>query len=112
MVSHQEDQETLCAPASASAGKFSSATSHPARLRDQTADPRQDRPALNGDRAEGNHYRAVEHPSSSIGARPAPGSVGRKVAIGFLAALIASTMVAWLSFLGWGAVAFARWFVD
>ena len=111
MISRQKDQETLCAPASASTGQLSSATSLPVRLRNQAADPGQDRPASNGDRAEGNHFRPVEPPSST-GARPALGSAGRKVAIGFLAALIASTMIAWLSFLGWGAVAFARWFVD
>ena len=111
MLSRQEDQETLCAPASASVGQFSSAGSHPARLRNQTADPCQDGPASNHGRAGANDRRPVEL-QSSIGARPASGSVGHKVATGFFAALITSTMIAWLSFLGWGALAFARWFVD
>ena len=49
---------------------------------------------------------------SSIRAPPTSMSVGRKVATGFLAVSIILVMIVWFSFLGWGAVAFVRWFVD
>jgi hypothetical protein len=37
---------------------------------------------------------------------------GRKVAICFLAALIVSVMIVWLSFLGWGFIAMLQWLLD
>ena len=55
--------------------------------------------------------RSVEL-QSSIRVRPTPGSLGHKLATGLLVALITSAMIAWIGLLGWGAVAFLRWFVD
>ncbi len=55
-----------------------------------------------------NDPRRVEL-KSSIGARSAPVSVGRKVAMGLLAVSMILVMIVWIGFLGWGMVALVRW---
>ena len=55
-----------------------------------------------------DHHRSLEPQNSLTKTR----STGRKAAIYFLAILIASAMVVWLSFLGWGFIAMLQWLLD
>ena len=41
-----------------------------------------------------------------------PGRAGRKIAIWVLAVVIASAMITWLGFLGWGVAAMLRWLFE
>ena len=56
--------------------------------------------------------RSVKSQNPAIKSRLSSANTGRKVAICFLAALIASVMIVWLSFLGWGFIAMLQWLLD
>jgi len=53
--------------------------------------------------------RSVKSQNPAINSRLSSAKTGRKVAICFLAALIVSVMIVWLSFLGWGFIAMLQW---
>jgi hypothetical protein len=56
--------------------------------------------------------RSVNSQNPAIKSRLSSAKTGRKVAIYFLAALIVSVMIVWLSFLGWGLIAMLQWLLD
>jgi hypothetical protein len=56
--------------------------------------------------------RSVNSQNPAIKSRLSSAKTGRKVAIYFLAALIVSVMIVWLSFLGWGFIAMLQWLLD
>jgi hypothetical protein len=56
--------------------------------------------------------RSVNSQNPAIKSRLSSAKTGRKVAIYFLAALIVSVMIVWLSFLGWGFIAMLQWVLD
>jgi len=56
--------------------------------------------------------RSVKSQKPAINSRLSSAKTGRKVAICFLAALIVSVMIVWLSFLGWGFIAMLQWVLD
>jgi hypothetical protein len=56
--------------------------------------------------------RSVTSQNPAIKSRLSSAKTGRKVAIYFLAALIVSVMIVWLSFLGWGFIAMLQWLLD
>jgi hypothetical protein len=56
--------------------------------------------------------RSVRLQDPAIKSRLSSAKTGRKVAIYFLAALIVSVMIVWLSFLGWGLIAMLQWLLD
>jgi hypothetical protein len=56
--------------------------------------------------------RSVSPQDTAIKSRLSSAKTGRKVAICFLAALIVSAMIVWLSLLGWGFVAMLQWMLD
>jgi hypothetical protein len=56
--------------------------------------------------------RSVKSQNPAIKSRFSSANTGRKVAICFLAALIVSVMIVWLSFLGWGFIAMLQWLLD
>jgi hypothetical protein len=56
--------------------------------------------------------RSVKSQSPAIKSQLPSAKTGRKVAICFLAALIVSVMIVWLSFLGWGFIAMLQWLLD
>jgi hypothetical protein len=56
--------------------------------------------------------RSVQSQNPVIKSRLSSAKTGRKVAICFLAALIVSVMIVWLSFLGWGFIAMLQWLLD
>lgn len=53
--------------------------------------------------------RRVELQDPLIKSRLSFAQTGRKLAIYILVALIASAMIAWFSFLGWGVIAILKW---
>jgi hypothetical protein len=56
-----------------------------------------------------NDLQRVDLQDPTIKPRLSPARTGKKVAICLLAALIASVMIAWLAFLGWGIVELLQW---
>jgi hypothetical protein len=56
--------------------------------------------------------RSVKSQNPAIKSQLSSAKMGRKVAICFLAALIVSVMIVWLSFLGWGFIAMLQWLLD
>lgn len=56
--------------------------------------------------------RSVKSQNPAIKSKLSSAKTGRKVAICFLAALIVSVMIVWLSFLGWGFIAMLQWVLD
>jgi len=56
--------------------------------------------------------RSVKSQNPAIKSQLPSVKTGRKVAICFLAALIVSVMIVWLSFLGWGFIAMLQWLLD
>jgi hypothetical protein len=56
-----------------------------------------------------NDRPRVEFIDPSVNPRPSPALTGKKAAIGLLVALLASAMIAWLAFLGWGMVETLQW---
>jgi hypothetical protein len=56
--------------------------------------------------------QSVKSQNPAIKSRLSSANAGRKVAICFLAALIVSVMIVWLSFLGWGFIAMLQWVLD
>jgi hypothetical protein len=56
--------------------------------------------------------RSVNSQNPAIKSGLSSAKTGRKVAIYFLAALIVSVMIVWLSFLGWGFIAMLQWLLD
>jgi hypothetical protein len=56
--------------------------------------------------------QSVKSQNPAIKSRLSSAKTGRKIAICFLAALIVSVMIVWLSFLGWGLIAMLQWMLD
>jgi hypothetical protein len=56
-----------------------------------------------------NDLRRVNLQDPTIKPRPSPARTGKRVTICLLATLIASAMIAWLGFLGWGVVEILQW---
>jgi hypothetical protein len=56
--------------------------------------------------------QSVKSQNPAIKSRLSSAKTGRKIAIFFLAALIVSVMIVWLSFLGWGLIAMLQWMLD
>jgi hypothetical protein len=56
-----------------------------------------------------NDRPGVELLDPSVNTRPSPARTGKKAAICLLVALLASAMIAWLAFLGWGMVETLQW---
>lgn len=56
--------------------------------------------------------RSMKSQNPAIKSQLSSAKTGRKVAICFLAALIVSVMIVWLSFLGWGFIAMLQWLLD
>jgi hypothetical protein len=56
--------------------------------------------------------RSVKLQDPSTKPRSSSAQTGRKVVIYFLALLIASAMIAWFGFLGWGFIAILQWSLD
>jgi hypothetical protein len=54
----------------------------------------------------------VELQDASIKPGSSPARTSRKVAICILAVVIASAMITWFGFLGWGVVAILRWLLE
>jgi hypothetical protein len=56
-----------------------------------------------------NQLPRIDFEDPTIKPRLSPARSGKKVAICSLAALLASAMIAWLAFLGWGTVEIWQW---
>jgi hypothetical protein len=59
-----------------------------------------------------DHQRSLEPQNSLTETRSSSVQAGRKAAIYFLAILIASTVIVWFGFLGWGFIAMLQWLLD
>lgn len=59
-----------------------------------------------------DHPRSLEPQNSLLDTRFSSVQTGKKAAIYFLAILIASTIIVWFGFLGWGLLAMLQWLLD
>lgn len=56
-----------------------------------------------------NELQRVDLKDTAIKPRLSPARRGRKVTVYLLAILIVTAMIAWLGFLGWGAIGLLQW---
>jgi hypothetical protein len=56
-----------------------------------------------------NELQRVDLQDPTIKPRVLPARTGRKITVCLLTTLIVSAMIAWLGFLGWGAVELLQW---
>jgi 4-hydroxybenzoate polyprenyltransferase len=58
-----------------------------------------------------NDLHPIDLQDPEIKSRPSASGSSRKIAILLLASLIASAMIIWFAFLGWGIVGILHWFL-